>query len=63
LLRYEDDSFTDITSFSLRGAYCLYHQVIALMMSVYFNQTTPRYILESCKLNTRHRENLKTHIP
>jgi hypothetical protein len=42
---------------------------IALMMeavcasetSVYFSDTTRRYIPESCHLNARHRENLKSH--
>jgi hypothetical protein len=29
--------------------------------SVYFNETTRRYILENSKLHTRRRENLKSH--
>jgi hypothetical protein len=30
--------------------------------SVYFNETTRRYIIESCHLHTRRRENLKSHM-
>jgi hypothetical protein len=51
-----------------KGAYCLHHQVIALMeaVSIYetsanFYQTTLRSIPEDSHLLVRCRENLKSH--
>jgi outer membrane phospholipase A len=41
-----------------RGAYCLHHR--GYKTSVYFNDTTWCYILESCHLHNSHHENLKS---
>jgi hypothetical protein len=43
-----------------RDAYCQHH--LSDETSVYFYETTRRYIPESCHLQTRRRENLKCHI-
>jgi hypothetical protein len=37
-------------------------EVRASETSVYYNETTRRYILEGCHLHTRRREDLKSHI-
>jgi hypothetical protein len=58
-----------------RGAYCLHHQgdkwLIALMMeavstsetSINVYQTTRRNVPEESRYQTRHCENLKSHVP
>jgi hypothetical protein len=43
------------------GACCLHHQSDDSETSVYFNETTQRYIPESCNLHSRLRENLKSY--
>jgi hypothetical protein len=51
-----------------RDAYCLHHHGTLIMeavntseTSVYFNETTRCYILESCHLHISSRENMKFH--
>jgi hypothetical protein len=52
----------------LRGAYCLHYQCLMMKavctsdMSVNFNITTWRYIMEDSKLHTCRCKNLKSHI-
>jgi hypothetical protein len=50
-----------------RGSYCLHNNALFMEArgtsepSVYFNETTRRYIPESCRFHTRHLENLDSH--
>jgi hypothetical protein len=51
-----------------KGANCRHHQglimaaVHASETSVYFNETTWRYIPEGCQFHSRRRENLKSRL-
>jgi hypothetical protein len=52
----------------MRNAFIIRSMVVSMMeavrtseTSIYFNQTTWRYIPESCRLYARRRENLKSH--
>jgi hypothetical protein len=73
--KFEDDRCWDTAPFSgvevdlrFRGAYCVHHYDAPMMeavctseTSVYFNETTRRYISEGCHLGTRRLKYVKFH--
>jgi hypothetical protein len=57
----EDASFMGYSAVQSQGDALLMKAVRTADTSVYFDETTRRYIPDSCHLYTRRRENLKSH--